>query len=59
VCILNMNFSKLNLFSTREYQSELFGVEYTTVRPQGPLDNGPIEFIINDTREYYDLTETI
>src|ERR1700722_1693768 len=54
-----MNSSKLNRFSSREYQSELFGAEYTTVRPQGPLDYGPIEFIINDTREYYDLSETI
>src|SRR5271156_1472672 len=50
---------QLDLFSTRSYQNELFGVEYTTIRSENNLDSGPIDFIIKDTREYYDLSRTM
>src|SRR5271156_1469344 len=50
---------QLDLFSTRSYQNELFGAEYTTIRPENNLDSGPIDFIIKDTREYYDLSQTM
>src|SRR5271167_586688 len=50
---------QLDLFSTRNYQNELFGAEYTTIRPFGPLDNGPIDFIVKESKDYYDLRETI
>src|SRR5271156_5355130 len=50
---------QLDLFSTRLYQNELFGAEYTTIRPENNLDSGPIDFIIKDTRQYYDLSQTM
>src|SRR5271156_3492379 len=50
---------QLDLFSTRVYQNELFGAEYITFRPPNNLDNGPIDFIMKDTREYFDLSETM
>jgi hypothetical protein len=50
--------SQLDLFSTREFQNEVFGAEYITKRINSPLDSGPIEFIIADSREYFDLRET-
>src|SRR5271156_6363 len=50
---------QLDLFSTRSYQNELFGAEYTTIRAENNLDSGPIDFIIKDTREYYDLSQTM
>ena len=56
-CIL-MN-SKLDLISTRSYQSELFGAEYKKIRPFNPIDNGPIDFIIKESKEYFDLVETM
>src|SRR5271156_4619129 len=50
---------QLDLFSTRSYQNDLFGAEYTTIRPENNLDSGPIDFIVTDTREYYDLSQTM
>jgi hypothetical protein len=52
--------SELDLFSTRGYQAELFGAEYKTIRPHATLkDSGPLQFMMTDSREYYDLSETI
>ena len=50
---------QLHLFSTRKYQDELFGAEYVTLRPIAPLDSGPIDFLVENSKEYYDLSETI
>ena len=50
---------QLDLFSTRSYQNELFGAEYITVRPSNPLGNGPIDFVVKESREYFDLSETV
>ena len=50
---------QLDLFSTRTYQNELFGVEYITVRAYNPLDNGPIDFMAKESKEYFDLGETV
>ena len=50
---------QLDLFSTRVYQNELFGAEYITVRPFNNLDNGPIDFIVKESKEYFDLSESV
>ena len=50
---------QLNLFSVQSYQADLFGAEYKTYLPTTPLVSGPIEFRVKDSREYYDLSETI
>ena len=50
---------QLNIFSTRVYQNDLFGSEYITVLPFNNLDNGPIDFQVRESRDYYDLSETI
>jgi hypothetical protein len=54
-----MACAQLDLFSTRQYQDELFGAEYVTLRPIATLDSGPIDFIVENSKEYYDLSETI
>lgn len=51
--------TQLDLFSTHNYQSEVFGAEYITVRPYNTIDNGPIDFIVRESKEYYDLSETM
>src|SRR5271156_4600871 len=51
--------SQLDLFSTRDYRNELFGAEYTIKRVQAPLESGPFEFIVKESNEYFDLSETI
>ena len=50
---------QLDLFSTRSYQNELFGAEYITVRAYNPLDNGPIDFIVKESKEYFDLSASV
>ena len=50
---------QLDLFSTRVYQNELFGAEYIIVRPFNNLDNGPIDFLVRESKEYFDLSETM
>ena len=57
-CLLMMN-PQLDLFSTRVYQNELFGAEYIIVRPFNNLDNGPIDFLVRESKEYFDLSETM
>jgi len=49
---------QLDLFSTRTYQNEVFGAEFITIRAITNLENGPIEFMIRESREYFDLSET-
>src|SRR2546428_5530286 len=53
-----MENSELDLFSLPKYQDELFGAQYHTHRPYGPLSDGPIDFIIKDNKEYFDLKDT-
>ena len=49
----------LNIFSPPNYQNEVFGSEYITVRPDIAItDTGPIDFILKDNKEYLDLSET-
>src|SRR3977135_721493 len=50
---------QLDLFSTRSYQNELFGAEYITVRAYNPLDNGPIDFIVKESKKYFDLSASV
>ena len=50
---------QLDLFSTRKYHDELFGAEYVPLGPIAPLDSGPIDFLVENSKEYYDLSETI
>jgi hypothetical protein len=50
---------QLDLFSTRQYQNDLFGAEYITKRIHSNLESGPIEFYVKESREYFDLSETI
>src|SRR5271167_3023072 len=50
---------QLDLFSTRTFKNELFGAEYTTIRPFCPLDNGPIDFIVKESKDYYYLWEAV
>ena len=50
---------QLDLFSTRIYQNELFGAEYITVWAYNPLDNGPIDFIVKESKEYFDLSKSV
>jgi hypothetical protein len=50
---------QLDLFSTRTYQNEMYGAEYKTFRVNAPLTSGPIEFHIDHTKEYYDLSQTL
>lgn len=52
--------NNLNLFSTRQYQNEMFGAEYMTVRPFSSIgEGGPIDFYVKDNKEYIDLSETV
>src|SRR3981189_2808886 len=50
---------QLDLFSTRVYQNELLGSEYIIVRPFNNLDNGPIDFLVRESKEYFNLSETM
>ena len=49
----------LNIFSTRQYQNEVFGSEYMTVRPFSIIGEGPIDFYVKDNKEYIDLKEIV
>ena len=50
---------QLDLFSERAIQSEMFGGEYITARPYNNIGNGPIDFIIKDSKDYFDLKESV
>lgn len=55
-----MSNPQLNLFSGRSYQDELFGSEYVTLRPtNNNLNNGPIDFEVKESKEYYDLSKCV
>src|SRR3981189_3655684 len=50
--------SKLNFFSQRQHQNEVFGADYITVRSI-PISKGPTNFQIKESKEYFDLSETV
>jgi hypothetical protein len=51
------SYPQLDLFTPRGYQNELFGSEYITLRA-AEVGNGPIDFFLNDNKDYIDLSES-
>ena len=51
------SYPQLDLFTPRGYQNELFGSENITLRA-AEVGNGPIDFFLNDNKDYIDLSES-